>query len=121
MTLAALTTAAVLVGLGVHLALQRSLVRIVLGLSLVSHGVNLLLVLSSTRTGPAPVLVDGVDPASVADPLPQAMVLTAIVIAFGTTALLLSIALRNHLVKGSDEVEDDAEDRRLAKNGEIRA
>ena len=65
-----------------------------------------------------PVLSEGVDPGTVSDPLPQAMVLTAIVITFGVTAFLLALALRSYLLTGSDEVEDDLEDRRIAASGE---
>jgi multicomponent Na+:H+ antiporter subunit C len=59
--------------------------------------------------------VDGADPAAVSDPLPQALVLTAIVITFGVTAFLLALALRSWLLTGSDAVEDDIEDRRIAR------
>ncbi len=86
----------------------------IIGLALLSHGANLFILLSSVRTGAPPVLADGIDPATVSDPLPQAMVLTAIVISFGITAFLLALALRSYLLTGSDEVEDDIEDRRIA-------
>jgi multicomponent Na+:H+ antiporter subunit C len=70
--------------------------------------------LSAGGPGQPPVLpIDGSEP--VADPLPQAMVLTAIVITFGITAFLLALALRSYLLTGSDEVEDDIEDRRIAR------
>ena len=50
-----------------------------------------------------------------ADPLPQALALTAIVISFGITAFLLALAYRSWVLRSDDEVEDDVEDRRIAK------
>lgn len=113
MSLISLGVAAILFGVGTYLMLQRSLSRIIIGLGLVSHAANLLIVLGGGLGAP-PILSDGVDPSTVADPLPQAMVLTAIVITFGVTALLLALALRSWLLTGTDEVEDDPEDRRVA-------
>ncbi|NNC41151.1 MAG: Na(+)/H(+) antiporter subunit C [Acidimicrobiia bacterium] len=115
MSLVALVVASVLVAVGVYLVLQRLLTRVIIGLGLVSHGVNLLIVLSAGNAGVPPVLADGVDPLQVSDPLPQAMVLTAIVITFGVTAFLLALALRSYLLIGTDAVEDDIEDRRIAR------
>ena len=115
MSLIALVVASVLFGAGTYLVLQRLLTRVIIGLGLISHGVNLLIVLSAGRTGLPPVLGPTVDPQEVADPLPQAMVLTAIVITFGVTAFLLALALRSYLLTGSDAVEDDIEDRRIAR------
>lgn len=115
MSLVALVVASVLVAAGVYLVLQRLLTRVIIGLGLVSHGVNLLIVLSAGNAGVPPVLADGVDPLQVSDPLPQAMVLTAIVITFGVTAFLLALALRSYLLIGTDAVEDDLEDRRIAR------
>ncbi|MDH4116009.1 MAG: NADH-quinone oxidoreductase subunit K [Acidimicrobiia bacterium] len=117
MTLVTLTAAAVLFSAGTYLILQRSLARVVVGLGLVSHGANLLLLSSSVRTGLPPVVAGG-DPQSMADPLPQAMVLTAVVITFGVTAFLLALALRGAILTGTDSVEDDVEDRRIAGAGE---
>jgi multicomponent Na+:H+ antiporter subunit C len=57
---------------------------------------------------------DGAAGAGTADPLPQAMVLTAIVITFGVTAFLLALAFRSWLLTGEDFVQDDVEDRRIA-------
>ncbi|NND83636.1 MAG: sodium:proton antiporter [Acidimicrobiia bacterium] len=113
MSLIGLTVVAVLFGVGTYLIQQRLLTRIVIGLGLISHGVNLLIILSGRR-GLAPVVEAGVGPEGISDPLPQAMVLTAIVIAFGVTAFLLALALRSFILTGSDAVEDDLEDRRIA-------
>lgn len=109
---------AVLVGVlfagGTFLLLQRTLTRIILGLSLYGHAVNVLLLLSGGRAG-APPLVTGEAEQVVADPLPQAMALTAIVITFGIVAFLLALAYRSWTLTGGDEAEDDIEDRRIAK------
>jgi multicomponent Na+:H+ antiporter subunit C len=114
MSLVTLGLAAILFTVGTYLLLQRTLSRVIIGLGLISHGANLLIMLSAGGPGQPPVLpIDGSEP--VADPLPQAMVLTAIVITFGITAFLLALALRSYLLTGSDEVEDDIEDRRIAR------
>mgnify|MGYP001066860625 CR=1 FL=1 len=103
-----------LFGAGTYLVLQRTLTRIVLGLGLWTYGANVLLLLAGGRAG-APPLLDGDAPAaSFADPLPQAMILTAIVITFGITAFLLSLAYRSWTLTGDDMAEDDVEDRRIA-------
>ena len=103
---------AVLYGTGAYLLLQRNLSRIVIGLGLLAHGANLLLLLAGGRAGEAP-LVDS-NAGQYADPLPQALALTAIVITFGVSAFLLAMAYRSWTLTHSDEVEDDVEDRRIA-------
>ncbi len=110
--------AAVLVGVGVYLLLQRTLTRIILGLALVAHAANLLLVVAGGDPGTAPIVGRFSDGEAVADPLPQALALTAIVIAFGISAFLLSLAYRSFVLSRDDEVEDDVEDRRIARLGE---
>lgn len=101
-------TAASLFGIGTYLVLQRKLSRVIIGLGLMSHGGNILLI-TSGRRGLAP-LIGGGDPADFADPLPQALVLTAIVIGFGVTGLLLALAYRSWLLTDDDEIADDPED-----------
>ncbi|GAB3956190.1 hypothetical protein GCM10027614_67650 [Micromonospora vulcania] len=106
----------VLVGCGVTLLLERSLTRILLGVILTGNGVNLLILLGG-RSGGAPIVGTGpVDRLS--DPLPQAMVLTAIVITFGLTAFLLAVAYRSWYLTGDDEVPDDLEDRQIIRQAE---
>ena len=115
MIVALALTIGLLYAIGTHLLLQRSLTRIILGLALMGHGANLLLLLAGGRAGEPP-LVDGArDPAAVADPLPQALALTAIVITFGVTAFLLALAYRSWSIRRDDTVEDDVEDRRIAR------
>jgi multicomponent Na+:H+ antiporter subunit C len=106
----------VLYAVGTYLLLQRTLTRVVIGLGLMSHGANLLLLAAGGSAGAVPFVgrTDGGAGAGTADPLPQAMVLTAIVITFGVTAFLLALAFRSWLLTGEDQVQDDVEDRRIA-------
>ena len=115
MSLTLATGAALLFGIGTWLLLQRRLSRIIIGLGLISHGANLLLVTSGR--GGLPAFLSGApdDPDRYVDPLPQAMLLTAIVISFGVTAFLLAMAWRSFVLTGDDLVEDDREDRRVAR------
>ncbi|GAA0990164.1 MULTISPECIES: sodium:proton antiporter [Nocardiopsidaceae] len=100
MTLA--ITIGVLIAGAVYLVLQRGMVRIVLGFVLLSHGVNLLLMSAGgVSRREAPLLAGGGGEA-LADPLPQAFVLTAIVIAFSITIYMLTLAATG---KG-DDTED---------------
>lgn len=112
MTLAIALAAGVLFGAGTYLVLQKLLSRIIVGLGLIAHAANLLILGSGGRPG-APPIIGGLNPAAVSDPLEQALVLTAIVITFGITAFLLALAYRSWSEQGSDEVEDDIEDRRI--------
>jgi len=86
--------------LGVYaLVAKKNLVRIIIGIAIVEYAVNLLLVLVGYRRGGmAPILAEGQQPADLAaravDPLPQAMVLTSIVIGLSTTALAVALAIR---------------------------
>jgi multicomponent Na+:H+ antiporter subunit C len=107
-------TAAALFGVGTYLLLQRKLSRLIIGLGLIGHGANIVFV-TATRRGQAPIIGSG-DPADFADPLPQALVLTAIVISFGVTALLLALAYRSWLLTRDDEVQDDIDDRDVGRD-----
>jgi multicomponent Na+:H+ antiporter subunit C len=112
---------ATLFGVGVYLVLQRTLTRIILGIALVSHAANLLLIVAGGRPGRQPIVDRFTEEERlgglVTDPLPQALALTAIVISFGITAFLLSLAYRSWVLSHDDEVEDDVEDRRIAQQG----
>ncbi|TDB82976.1 Na(+)/H(+) antiporter subunit C [Actinomadura sp. KC216] len=101
----------VLFAAGFDLLMQRSLIRVVVGFMLLGHGANLVLLLAGGAAGTPPILGEGEGPS--ADPLPQAMALTAIVITFGVTAFLLALAYRSQVLLGADEVMDDVEDRRI--------
>jgi multicomponent K+:H+ antiporter subunit C len=99
---------AVLAGSGVWLILRPRTFQVIVGLSLLSYAVNLFIfVMGWVRGGAAPFTAPGQvpDPARFADPLPQALVLTAIVIAFATTALLLVVLLAARGLTGTDHVD----------------
>lgn len=95
----------------VYLILSRSILKIILGTGLLSHGAHLLLLTMGGLGGTSPpVLAEGVT--DYADPLPQALILTAIVISFGVTAFILVLAYRSYaehktdnmnLMRGNDE------------------
>ena len=95
MSLLVAITVGVLAAAGCYLLLSRDLQRVVIGFVVFANAVNLL-ILGATPAPPGarPPLVDGVDPATVADPLPQAFVLTAIVIGLGLTAYLVALVAR---------------------------
>jgi multicomponent K+:H+ antiporter subunit C len=98
----------VLAGCGVWLLLRPRTFQVIIGLSLLSYAVNLLIfIMGWVRGGAAPIVNAGaaVDPASFTDPLPQALVLTAIVISFATTALLLVVLLAARGLTGTDHVD----------------
>ena len=113
MTVVLAAVAAALFGLGTYLLLQRKLSRIIIGLGLLTHGANVLLI-SAGRRGDPPIVGTG-EASRFADPLPQALALTAIVITFGVTTLLLSLAYRSWLLTRDDEVQDDLGDRAVAR------
>ncbi len=100
----------VLVAAGVYLLLRARSFDVILGLTLLSYAVNLLIFsMGRLVVGKPPILVDGIAPslANYSDPLPQALVLTAIVIAFAMTAVLLVVAIRSRGDSRSDHVDGD--------------
>ncbi|MEV7528652.1 Na(+)/H(+) antiporter subunit C [Agrococcus sediminis] len=105
-----------LIAAGVYLLLERSLMRILAGLMLASNGVNLLFLVAAGPAGLAPIV--GQDPEQITDPLPQAMVLTAIVITLAASALLLAMSYRSFQLEGHDEVADDVEDAIVRRRAE---
>lgn len=111
-------TAAALFAIGTYLVLQRKLSRLIIGVGLIGHGANVVFV-TATRRGTAPLIGSG-DAADFADPLPQSLVLTAIVISFGVTALLLALAYRSWLLTHDDEVQDDVDDRMVGRDSDDR-
>lgn len=108
---------AVLYAVGFYLLMQRSLMRVLIGVVVLGHGTNLLLQLAGGPPGRAPV-IGLADPATFADPLPQALALTAVVITFALTTFLLALGYRSFVLVGSDEVQDDVEDARIAATRE---
>ena len=91
---------------GVYLMLRGRTFSVVLGLSLIGYAVNFFIfVMGRLAVGVPPLVADGA--AGYADPLPQALVLTAIVIGFGTTGYVLELALRTRDETGSDHVDGE--------------
>lgn len=109
--------AGVLIAAGVYLLTERTLTRILIGVMLAGNGVNLLFLVAGGPAGAAPFIdkLTGKPPAEPSDPLPQAMVLTAIVITLGVSAFLLALAYRSWRLTGEDEVPDDVEDSRVVR------
>jgi multicomponent Na+:H+ antiporter subunit C len=106
------TMAAVIIGVlvagAVYSLLQRSIVRIVVGIVLLSQAVNLTVFSAAgLREATPPVIADGARTlaAGAADPLPQALVLTAIVIGFGLVAFTLALTTRTYQELGDDDIE----------------
>ena len=102
----------VLVACGVYLLTERSLTRILVGVVVMSNGVNLLFLVASGPAG-GPAIIGMTPPQEMSDPLPQAMVLTAIVITMAITAFVVTLAYRSFQLNGDDEVSDDIEDTRI--------
>ncbi|WP_420132872.1 Na+/H+ antiporter subunit C [Rhodopseudomonas sp.] len=99
---------AALTGSGVWLLLRPRTFQVIIGLALLSYAVNLFIFsMGRLRVGAAAVLEKGqaAVPAQLADPLPQALVLTAIVISFATTALFLVVLLASRGLTGTDHVD----------------
>jgi multicomponent K+:H+ antiporter subunit C len=109
---------AVMTGCGVYLLLRPRTFDTILGLTLISYAVNLFIFsMGRLVVGGAPIVTPG--SAGWTDPLPQALVLTAIVIGFAMTALLLVLAVRAHASSGSDHVDGAEPDTppALSQNG----
>ena len=107
-------TVGVLYSVGFYLLLQRSLMRVLIGVVVLGHGTNLLLQIAGGPPGRAPI-IGAAAPEDFADPLPQALALTAVVITFALTTFLLALGYRSFTLIGHDEVQDDVEDRRIAR------
>ncbi|WP_080874681.1 Na(+)/H(+) antiporter subunit C [Oceanobacillus timonensis] len=89
----------------VYLLMSKKLLRVIAGTLLLSHAVHLLLLtMSGLQRGASPIL--SFDAETYTDPLPQALVLTAIVISFGVTSILLVMAYRTYKVHKTDDLEE---------------
>ncbi|MGP4033576.1 Na(+)/H(+) antiporter subunit C [Pseudarthrobacter sp. 1C304] len=110
-----LTVMGALYACGIYLILERSLTRVLLGLMLLANATNLLLLATGGYAGLAPLYNKDTAPGDYNDPLPQALILTSIVISFAVTAFMLGIIYRTWVLARQDEIQDDAEDRRVAK------
>jgi len=125
-------TISILFGIGIYMMLKRDIIKIAIGFNLVSHAINLMIVTSGVLTGTlvpiltdvmnesggfiftddyaneslAPIVTDAVKNSAFTDPLTQALVLTAIVISFATTAVLLTLAYRINEEYGTTDVDE---------------
>lgn len=107
-------TVGILFACGAYLVMRRGQIKLILGLGLLSHGVNLLLFGSGRLTlGEPPIFADKENfltqlaQGGMADPLPQALILTAIVISFGITAFVIVLVNRRHTITNSDVVQGE--------------
>lgn len=93
---------------GIYMLLRRSLLKLLIGLSLMSHATNLLIFTVARLTRGTPPVIDMNETALIppfADPMPQALILTAIVISFGVTAFALALAFRTFRSVGTDDLD----------------
>jgi multicomponent Na+:H+ antiporter subunit C len=106
--------AGVLYGTGIYLMLRRRLAQLIIGIGLLSHGSNVLILTAAGVTRGRPPLVAGGEAAFTApfaDPVPQSLILTSIVIGFGVLAFALVLADRVHRWVGTDDVDEIVQDR----------
>ena len=95
----------VLTAVAIYLLLSRSLIRVILGTAILSHAVHLLILsMGGLKKGTVPLL--GEEAESYVDALPQALILTAIVISFAVTAFILVLAYRAYQELGTDDLEE---------------
>ncbi|SEH50122.1 multisubunit sodium/proton antiporter, MrpC subunit [Mycolicibacterium rutilum] len=101
---------------GVYLLLERNLTRMLLGLLLISNAINLLILVVGGRSGSPPIRGRSSNNSSIiADPLAQAMILTAIVITMGVAAFILAMNYRSYRLTTEEEVSDDPEDAKVSE------
>lgn len=107
------TTLAIVVGglyaAGLYMMMRRSIVKLLIGLALLSHAANLLIFSAGgLRRGVPPLVEEGavLPPPTAADPLPQALILTAIVISFGVLAFAIVLVSRVHQSLRTDDLDD---------------
>jgi multicomponent Na+:H+ antiporter subunit C len=110
-----LTVMGALYACGIYLILERSLTRVLLGLMLLANATNLLILATGGYAGLAPFYSRETPAQDYSDPLPQALILTSIVISFAVTAFMLGIIYRTWVLARQDEIQDDLEDRRVAE------
>ncbi len=90
---------------GIYNILQKQLLRIAIGTGLISHGAHLfILTMGKLKRGQPPIIQEGIT--NYTDPLPQALILTSIVISFGVTSVILVLAYRTINENGTDNIEE---------------
>lgn len=93
----------ILFATGIYLMLSKTLIRIILGTNLITHGAHLLLLtMAGLKRGEPPLIKD--QAAGYTDPLPQALILTSIVISFGVTSFFLVLAYKSYKTLGTDDM-----------------
>ena len=107
----------VLYAAGIYLLLERSMTRVLLGFLLVGNATNLLILIMAGKAGLAPIVTDGVEAEQMTDPLPEALILTAIVITFGVSAFLMALIYRSWRLAKQDSLQDDEADVALRVEG----
>jgi multicomponent Na+:H+ antiporter subunit C len=109
--------AGVLYSSGLYLMLRRRLAQLIIGLGLLSNGSNILILAAAGVTRAKPPLVSaGMSADQFADPVPQSLILTAIVIGFGVLAFSLVLAHRVHQSAGSDDIDTIGSDAAAASS-----
>ena len=103
---------AVLYACGIYLMLERSMTRVLVGFLLVGNATNLLILIVAGQSGISPIVDGETSAQEMSDPLPQALILTAIVITFAVSAFLLALIYRSWRLstEGEDDMEDDVDD-----------
>ncbi|WP_146344272.1 Na+/H+ antiporter subunit C [Falsiphaeobacter marinintestinus] len=104
------TAVGVLTASGIYLVLRQRTFPVIVGISLLSYAVNVFLFATGRLVINAPPILNKYEDVPYTDPLPQALVLTAIVISFGMTAVIVMIALSSYLTNRDDRIDmiDDA-------------
>ncbi|MFD3595485.1 Na(+)/H(+) antiporter subunit C [Nocardia sp. NPDC058640] len=114
-----LITIGVLTACGVYLLLERVVSKMLLGMILLGNAVNLLILTMGGPDGKPPILGSSdTSPEGMADPLAQAMVLTAIVITMGLAAFVLALAYRAYMLTTTEDITNDPEDAQVASRRE---
>ena len=109
---------AVLYATGVYIMLERSLTRVLIGFVLVGNATNLLIFIMSGRPGSSPIITGTAGDADMVDPVPQILMLTAIVINFGVTALILALIYRSWWLAQLGEEGDTLTDEHAAETAD---
>ena len=115
-SLVLLVVMTVMYACGIYLMLERSMTRVLLGFLLVGNATNLLILIMAGVAGVAPIVTEGGNADNkygadgMSDPLPQALILTAIVITFAVSAFLLALIYRSWRLAKEDDLDDDEAD-----------
>lgn len=102
-------TVGILYSAGIYMILRRSIVKLIIGLALLAHGANLLIFTLGRLTRGHPAIIEGNEEMLIqpyADPIPQALILTAIVISFGVTAFAIVLIKKVYQATGSGDLDN---------------